>query len=149
MNKKAIIIRAWGELWDSIKDDVSENGWVNSDRVFQLYTPEAGLDKNFEQSLPDRSNLKPRFGVRPIILRGIENNNGWKSSGYHAGQEDRKNPFENGKQYRIGFLNFDGSFTDQGIKTYKDGFNGNDGYPIKPFPTHYIEIEEIKPPLHL
>jgi hypothetical protein len=150
MTKKSKIIEAWGELWDTVKDKVSESGWVNSDVVLCLYSPDTGLDKRFEQSAPDRSNLKPKYGVRPIALRGVENNNGWLSSGYHAGQEVRTNPFKDGKTYRLGFLNWNGNFISQGIKTYEGGFFEN-GYPMNPFPTHYQEIdpEQIKAPLYL
>lgn len=139
---------AWGDLWVTVKDKVTESGWVNSDEVLFLYSPDKGLDQRFEQSAPDRSNLKPRYGVRPIALRGIENNNGWKPSGFYAADTDRRNPFKNHKLYRIGVLNYDGSFTEQGVKEWKDGFFEN-GYPIKPFPTHYQVVEDIKPPLFL
>jgi hypothetical protein len=74
--------------------------------------------------------------LKPILVESQ-----WKSTNYHGHvQEDSWIKLENGRWYEIGFKNqFQGNFVHQGIKQFNDGFF-NDGYYLKPFPTHAKEI---------
>jgi hypothetical protein len=73
----------------------------------------------------------------------------WKSTNYHGHvQSDDSIKLENGKWYEIGFqLQFpsDKNFGHQGILMYNDGFFDENGYHLKPFPTHAREIVLTEP----
>jgi hypothetical protein len=66
--------------------------------------------------------------------------NNWQSSNY--GQNPPvKCPFDNYCWYEIGFLNhYSNIFIHQGIRQYINGFQGENGYNLKPFPTHFKKI---------
>jgi len=70
MSKEEKIKEAYGEYWDDVKNHIDENGWVNL-RI----APEYFLrDKKFDAFDKGKERL-----LRPISLKGIENNNGWIS----------------------------------------------------------------------
>lgn len=72
--------------------------------------------------------------------------NKWKST--NVGLNPPVNcPLENGKWYEIGSLSqFGNGFYHQGIRIFNDdGFMDDNGYWLKPFPTHFKEIELTQP----
>lgn len=71
----------------------------------------------------------------------------WKTTNYHNNHCQSNNPiiFENEKWYEIGFQNkFQDNFSHQGIMKFNNGFK-EDGYHLKPFPTHARCINLSKP----
>lgn len=61
-------------------------------------------------------------------------NNGWEEV------PEKSNPFTDGSDYHLGNLNdFNKDFVYRGIFKFENGFFDN-GYFLKPFPTHYIYI---------
>ena len=140
MTKEEAIKEAYGEYYESTKHRIDENGFaINVHKNCQIVLKE-GLSVDF---------MVYKDKIRPHCLQGIEDNNGWKPSGYHDKQTDGKNPFTDGKYYHIGFMqHYNRTFHYQGIYKYKSGFD-HDGYPLKPFPTHYIEIDEPVSPIHI
>jgi hypothetical protein len=77
----------------------------------------------------------------------LEENEGWRITNYHAHvQSSLDFEFENDKWYEIGFKNqFGGNFVHQGIRKYENGLFDDNGYRLKPFPTHAREIVLTKP----
>lgn len=68
MDKQEIIQKAYGKAWDTVKDYVNENGFVDC-----VKNKKISLIPFFDISeIEFKENL-----VRPKSLKGIENNNGW------------------------------------------------------------------------
>jgi len=81
MSKEEKIKEAYGEYWELVKNDVTENGWINTN-IFSLNNTEI----EFEQQKTRTPFLV--FFHRPISLQGIDNNNSWidgipKENGYY------------------------------------------------------------------
>lgn len=69
MTKQEVIKQAYGEYWDKVKDFVNENGWCD----VSMYS----MIKNIKPEFSEIENEIGQFDIRPISLKGIENNNGW------------------------------------------------------------------------
>lgn len=63
------IKEAWGDKWMQIYSKIDENGWVWSD------ASQCIIDNTFERRYFDYNST--HFEIRPVSLRGIEDNNGW------------------------------------------------------------------------
>lgn len=81
MTKQEKIKEAYGKDWEIVKNNVDENGWL--DPYFNLKYFESFLDCDVERN----KNL-----FRPIILKSVENNNGW----IKIETEEQYNKLENG-----------------------------------------------------
>lgn len=84
MTKQDKIQAAYGEHWQSIKDRVDENGWLNlgwnnsDEEAMQEALGDWGLKA--EDGDTRNSDISYGEGIdfwRPEILRGIDDNNGW------------------------------------------------------------------------
>lgn len=71
MTKQEKIKEAYGECWEKVKNNVTENGWIDT-RFFSL--KDSGI--KYIQS-KSHEGLTLVFSHRPLSLQGIENNNGW------------------------------------------------------------------------
>lgn len=142
--KDQIIKEAFGEHYSEFESIMDEDGWVmeidfpytDAELMFKIETEEEYLGNCFEHV----------FRWRPEAIETLTSNNSWKETGYHSfrGIKLKECPLENGESYHIGFMNqLDGTFVYQGIKEYNKGFFNEDGYHLKPFPTHFQKI--IKP----
>lgn len=75
----------------------------------------------------------------------LEKCNEWQKTNYGL-NPPVKCPLENGRWYEIGYMNqFGGGFGHQGIRQFNDGFMDDNGYYLKPFPTHFKEIILTEP----
>jgi hypothetical protein len=138
ITKKQLIEKAYKMPYEQIEKYLNSEYWVFIPSIRDNFP-------DYEISKEDNHFDGIRF--RPAMLYGINDNNGWSPTGYHDGSV-KKCPLINGEFYHIGFLNLSGSFSYQGIKEFNDGFF-EDGYHLKPFPTHYIKIEKPRGALHL
>lgn len=142
MDYKSAVSKAYCDIpYDELKPLLNSECWmwVNT---FKRYFPDVEIkEEDFDFSIDHR--------LRPKALRNILDNGGWKSTGCHNGS--KKNLFVDGKYYHIGFLNSygDGKFVYQGILKYDGGFKDEAGYPLRPFPTHYIEITQPRDAVYL
>lgn len=68
MTKEEKIKEAWGELYESLKEFIDENGFYNGDCTLLN-------DSFFHETFT--VNLEKEFSNRPKSLKNIENNNGW------------------------------------------------------------------------
>jgi len=73
--KQKSIREAYGETWNSFKNNVDSNGWIH-DRDFWGRWPENTGVIKWETTDHDDEYYDTR---RPVILKGIEKNNGWIS----------------------------------------------------------------------
>lgn len=71
MTKEEKIIEAYGENWELVKDKVNKDGWIK-DREFIFSDFVKGID--WQTTDHDDEWYYTR---RPMLLKGIENNNGW------------------------------------------------------------------------
>lgn len=80
MTKQEKIKEAYGEYWETAKDYVDDFGWC----MYQLndkqericgFAINSFIKCEFNNFKQDNANYI--YYVRPISLRGIENNNGW------------------------------------------------------------------------
>ena len=103
-------------------------------------TNNKGIDFSFKHLETRISQIIEKTKTE-ICSKPMETEVQWKSTNYHGHvQEESWIKLENGKWYEIGFKNlFKGNFVHQGIKQFNDGFF-DDGYFLKPFPTHAKEI---------
>lgn len=67
MTKQEVIEKAYGEHWETVKDYVDANGWLQIKKVVGTFL---GTKLNLDVIETPRR-------VRPTSLQGIENNNGW------------------------------------------------------------------------
>lgn len=137
ISKEELIEKAFGIPYEEIK------GVYNSE-YFTFVSVMKQKFPNYEIRKEDNYFSDNGMRFKPIMLDGIEDNNKWKNSLYHKQDKSQKCPFIDGEYYHIGFLNFDGSFYYQGVKQFNNGFKDDDGYWLKPFPTHFIKIEKPK-----
>jgi len=133
-SRETLIERAYKMPYKDIEPYLNSEGWAFVISIQKAF-PDYEISKEDNQF--DNTH---GYRFRPWSLRGIEKNGGWELTGYHDGSV-RNCPLRNGEYYHIGFLNYNGSFSYQGIKEYDDGFF-EDGYHLKPFPTHYIKIDK-------
>lgn len=133
-SRKTLIERAYKMPYKDIEPYLNFECWVFVSSIQKAFP-------DYEISKEDNEfNNTHGYRFRPLMLRGIEKNGGWGLTGYHDGSV-KSCPLRNGEYYHIGFLDFSGSFIYQGIKEFNDGFF-EDGYHLKPFPTHYIKIDK-------
>jgi len=71
MTKEEKIKEAYGEYWEAIKDNLTESFFV----PYRLMENSEGI--SFEFKTLHITYGKPEPYVRPVSLKGIENNNGW------------------------------------------------------------------------
>lgn len=69
--KQQAIKNAYGEYWDVVKDEIIEGGFA----PYKLLEDSVGITFEFKQFHIVFGS--PETYVRPSLLRGIENNNGW------------------------------------------------------------------------
>jgi len=69
--KQEAIKKAYGEYWGKVKDEITEDLFV----PYRLLEDSEGITFDFQTMHIVYG--KPGPFVRPIILRGIETNNGW------------------------------------------------------------------------
>jgi len=136
MTREKIIEKAYKMPYEDIAPYLNSEYWVFVVSIRKDF-PDYEISK--EDNEFDNSS---GYRFRPHMLRGIESNNSWELTGYHD-QNVRKCPMRDGEYYHIGFLNqFDGGFVYQGIKKFDEGFMDDNGYHLKPFPTHYIKVDK-------
>lgn len=139
MTKQEIIQIAYKEHWDAVKDYVNNTGWC---RFWSIFNPIKGKEDSpyiSDLDLPDDYE-HTAYSWRPKSLQGIEDNRGWIKI-----ESEKDFDFENGKYYEIGFMDYNGSFRNQGVRRYEDGFKDDSNYWLKPFPTHYKLIVTSSP----
>jgi hypothetical protein len=129
--KQQAIQEAYGEYWETVKDYVDEDGWVNRDFISHANT--IGFDFI--------SYFTSFDTIRPKSLQGIENNNGWIKI-----KSDEDLPKENNLEcflFRNGFID-KGVFDNETKKFYdfETGYNRRLRYI-----THYQPIPKPKPPI--
>lgn len=135
LDRKQLIEKAYDLPYEEIKDYLNFEGWCFVSSIVRDF-PDYEISKEDNDFMYSNGN---RF--RPKMMRGIENNNNWSMTGYH--DPNVKNcPLKDGEYYHIGFLNYNGTFSYQGIRQFNEGFMDDDGYYLKPFPTHYMHIEK-------
>lgn len=130
-SKQECIAKAYGEYWEVVKDFVNELGWCYQRRNI-------GFDKLSKEIMIEFNG----YDFRPIILKGLENNNGWIKI-----ESEDDLPEQGGSYYvtRHGKIE-----TAVYVKNNRWLVNGND-YPkttIRHSITHYQPIEKPKPPLY-
>lgn len=81
MTKQEAIQKAYGELWEKVKDYVDENGWISRSSCMYLKIEigkyEAKEIQNFKfYIMPGPYSV---MCIRPIELKGLEKNNYWIS----------------------------------------------------------------------
>ena len=74
MTKQDVIKQAWGEHYSTVKEHLTENGWVNNKKI--------GKDawdgyKGIEVDTMDNYSAIYCFYKRPKSISGIEDNRGW------------------------------------------------------------------------
>lgn len=76
MKKQEVIIKAWGQHWETVKEFTNENGWADFKQIFGGNGDFKGLEGLKLETL---NNYDPKYCYwkRPIELDGIEDNNGW------------------------------------------------------------------------
>lgn len=72
MTKKEKIQEAYGEWWETLKNYVSKNGYVETEKHSRFVRNHFYLSNNIETYWDDEIEF-----WRPKSLSGIENNNGW------------------------------------------------------------------------
>jgi len=142
MNKQEKIQEAYGENYNKCNPD--ENGWskyrLDDDRnLIEGFNINSILKCEFDNFRQD--NVKRIYCVRPIILKGIENNNGWIKI-----ESEYDLPEQTGSYYVVRCEKVEIAVY---IKDNRWLAKGND-YPkttIHHSITHYQPIEKPKPPL--
>lgn len=130
MTKLEHIQKAYGEHWDIVKDHVSENGWISVNALLEKKFP---LMKHIKCEPDDWEDI---CAYRPIVLNGLENNNGWITL-----KEDGSNiPTEN-TLYDLVQFDKDGFLREETLEILKILFNSKTI-------THYKKSQIIKPPLY-
>ena len=126
MNKQDAIKKAYGERWESVKDSVDNDGWVD---VMALEYDDAVEFFDAKKYVEPENNFSSLL-MRPKSLKGIENNNGWiKLNG---------TPNE---------INFDGDVFI--INKHGDiSINANGEYLELGYATHYQPIIKPQPPIY-
>lgn len=116
MTKEEIIQEAYGEYWEIHKDKINEDGWINQSILSRADF--SSLQFN------DKANK-----MRPLELRGIEDNNGWVQIG-----DDN-------------LIHFEGDLwgLTQNNEIY---FYSTDEFIEKGYLTHYQPIIKPKPPIY-
>jgi len=135
MTKQEIIQEAYGEYWDLVKNNVNENGWVESG-YFDTNTKLIKVNDNFKEKKETNYDQRNSNYIiwRPLSLQGIENNNGWIKI-----ESDDDLPKEE-DDYHICIENKDLSIA---------YFDKSDGWFIAcPEITHYQQITKPKPPTY-
>lgn len=97
-SKQKAIQKAYGEYWDSVKDYIDNNGWINTTK-FSVFTAPTSMPNNFE------TNGEMCRKIRPKSLKGIENNNGWIKI-----KSKRHFPKNQNFSYKIGKMFENGKF---------------------------------------
>ena len=73
MTKEEKIAEAYGEHWETVKEDVTEHGWLDGTRF--------PITQEIKKAIyPYETQINNAHHYRPISLRGIETNNGWTSA---------------------------------------------------------------------
>lgn len=133
MTKQELIKQAYGEYWDKVKDFVNENGWCD----VSMYS----MIKNIKPEFSEIENEIGQFDMRPISLKGIENNNGWIKI------ESENDLPKNEEIVEYWILDDDeiihAKFMHES-KNWYDDFDLN----LRHFPTHYQQIVKPQPPLY-
>jgi len=75
MTKKEKIQEAYGEYWETVKDYVDENGFINEEKVDWLFNESEIEQKELVYMVNGMKEYVNSW--RPKSLQGIENNNGW------------------------------------------------------------------------
>ncbi len=135
LSKKDLIEKAFGIPYEEIKGVYNMEYYIFTSVMKQKF-PDYKISKETNDFIDDGTRFRPK------ILRGIQDNNKWKNTLYHQQEKPQKCPFEDGRYYHIGFMDYNGSFYYQGIREFNEGFKDDNGYWLKPFPSHYIEIEK-------
>lgn len=81
MKKLESIKRAYGEIWESVKEFIDENGWLKFRVVGHGVNYGVGPEV-FSESMEHYEYKSMNQGLndwRPATLRGIEDNHGWHS----------------------------------------------------------------------
>lgn len=70
MTKEEKIKEDWGKCYDELKNNIDNDGWIDS-----AFTSDLEIDLDVKDGF-DRYGTASSF-IRPKSLQGIENNNGW------------------------------------------------------------------------
>jgi hypothetical protein len=128
--KKEAIKKAYGEYWDRIKDEMTEDFYA----PYRLLKNSKGITFDFKTMHIIYGSPEPF--VRPIILRGIETNKNWIRI-----EEDGSNlPKESGDYW------FYTKHKQVLIRDYNPGFNLYESY-LNTY-THYQAIVKPLPPIY-
>jgi len=131
--KQKAIKEAYGEYWEKVKNNVSNNGWIDT-CFFSLR--DSGIkyiqSKNYD-------GLALIFLHRPLLLEGIENNNGWIKI--------ENNIVENlidGETYHT----YEKNVANQRKLVYSEKSHGFLFMGFKQWCTHYQPIIKPQPPIY-
>ena len=130
MTKEEKIIESYGVYWDEIKDIVNTDGW------FYFHHTDFRLDGKMEFEYEHYLEK-----MRPKVLSGIENNNGWIKIETNEDLPKKDGEFKvvhkNGGQSTSSYL--------ADLKQFFDMFdNAWDETEI----THYRPLEKYQPPIY-
>lgn len=66
--KQEVIKEAYGNHWKTVSENINKNGWITAIDDEPIFVPSIG----------ELEEHPKEFWFRPISLKGIENNNGWR-----------------------------------------------------------------------
>lgn len=130
--KQEAIKKAYGEFWETVKDHVDENGWINCKDID--YFKDCGFMRDqvhYIDNGREWDNFKIIFWRIPS-LQGIENNNGWIRIDDFVKYTDEK------------FWIFNSHTND----LYQGQLFDDDMFPINRYATHYQPIQKPKLPIY-
>lgn len=128
MTKDERIAKAYGNKYESLKQHIDSNGWINE---YNTYHSEfESLEFDYKTN-----------SMRPLELKGIEDNNGWVT--IKSGNCINLPEYKKGDLYEIYNMKINSS--------YPCRFNAKDVKELfeKQNITHYRFVESIKKPLYL
>lgn len=129
--KEKAIREAYGEHWDSFKDNVYSNGWIK-DRDYWGSWPDGTTEIKWQTTDHDNDYYDTR---RPMSLKGIETNQGWTRI-----ESEADLPTEAG-YYNV--YRSDGSISENVYKKYDIAELFNEGII-----THYRKVEPLPIPIY-
>ncbi|MFV0197089.1 hypothetical protein OBK01_02565 [Empedobacter falsenii] len=138
MKKLAAIINAYKRFWIQLPEEAKEqalqnNGYIDHRFIGNEYGRLTNLLKMESKESYDVKFGEPTFIYRPIILQGIENNNGWIKI---ESEEDLP------KEDCIYWVVKDNSITE--MENWEITLNFHNKRNL----THYQPIEQPKPPIY-
>jgi len=134
---------AYGEDWDKVKNYVDANGWFNCRTRKPIEIDMMMKDFNKYELKQELINGQIETYLRPTLLKGIENNNGWISV-------NDKMPTEIGMYF---IVNNEGEVTIELAIKITEYYNHKVFYHIEFMNndkiTHWQPIIKPKPPIYL